>query len=238
MIRCVIYTAIREEGQRFRAAISDRAALATEDALEGGVFTAFKEAAEELSGGGSLIIGWDMDDAAGREALAAARRGCREGFLAAIASAETSPLTFLNPAIAPSSLIFHPFQASELRRVAAEAVRDVQRRFRSGDTDRYLTVSSKNEQLRIACEDIYYVEARGRKLYVRLRGEEVGFSGVLEQVLERLPDQFKRCHRSYIVNIDKIERLQFPDNLIYLADGMCLPLSRSCKAEIRKYCHG
>lgn len=234
MIQCVIYTENREEGQCIHAAISRRVSLTMEERLDCHAFTRFSEAADNLEG--CAIICWDMDNAQGREALARVRKHCRDGFLVAIASPATSPLTFLNPSIAPASLVFHPFDAMELRRVATEAVRDYQEKLKG--EKKFLSVISNYEQIRIAYSDIYYIEARGRKLYIRMKSEEIGFTGVLERILGRLPQEFQKCHRSYIVNTDKIERLQLSENQIVLDGGILIPLSRSCKSEVREFCNG
>ena len=86
----------------------------------------------------------------------------------------------------------------------------------------------------IPWEQIYYFESRGKRIYARLRGEEIGFTGTLESLAETLPENYRRCHRSFIVNVEKIDRVRFAENLILLWDGLAVPLSRSYKRSMKE----
>ena len=59
----------------------------------------------------------------------------------------------------------------------------------------------------------------------------------LSAIMEKLPDYFIRCHQSYVVNIDKIVRLE--KNQIMLENGNFITISRNrlqlAKNTIQKY---
>ena len=57
----------------------------------------------------------------------------------------------------------------------------------------------------------------------------------LEKLLETLPPEFRRVHRSFVVNADNIQRVVLSQNLVYLRGDVAVPLSRSYKKEVREY---
>lgn len=236
MVHCVFYTAKKEEKKLLLAAVRDQAAFETGQELDCQAFHSAEEAADYLNERESAIIGWDVSKESGRKTLIAVRERCREAFLLVVAEQDTSPLTFLTPAIAPSSLVIRPLTPSELRRAAKEMLDSLHHE--RNEDDAYFTITGKNEQTRIPFNRIYYFEARGRKLYARQRGEEIGFTGTLEQLASDLPDEFQRCHRSFIVNTRKIDKVLLAQNLICMREGLSVPLSRSYKRSIKEGSHG
>ncbi|PHV05881.1 DNA-binding response regulator [Janthinobacterium sp. BJB412] len=89
----------------------------------------------------------------------------------------------------------------------------------------------------VACDKIAYIEAQDD--YVRIHSE--GKSYLKNQSLSELEGQleaqrFLRIHRSYIVNIDfvgRIEQATRDSHVALLADGSRIPISRSGYQKIR-----
>lgn len=82
---------------------------------------------------------------------------------------------------------------------------------------------------RIKIEDITYVEALGD--YVQIYTAETKFimNGTLKNAYSKLPDElFKRVHRSYIVNMNKIEKIE--DGAIVIGKKI-IPIGRSYKKD-------
>lgn len=229
MATCVLFTPKREEGQRLFQALHDRAAYLTDQALDCQVFQEAREAAEQSLSHATEAIAWDVSREEGLSVLPEVRQKNQSAFLLIVAAADTSPLLFLRPDIAPSSLILRPLSPSEVDRVAREILRSV-----CGSSGGSFTIERRGEHQRIPWEQIYYFESRGKKLYARLRGEEIGFTGTLESLAETLPDHFQRCHRSFIVNMEKVNKVRFAENLILLWDDLMVPLSRGYKRSIKE----
>lgn len=229
MASCVLFTPRREEGRQLLQALHDRAAYLMEQDLDCRVFQDVQEAAALLRARHVEAIAWDVSQKAALSALPEIRLCSQDAFLLILASANTSPLTFLRPDIAPSSLILRPLGPAEVDRVACEMLRSI-----CGSGSGSFVIERRGERQQIPWEQIYYFESRGKKLYARLRGEEIGFSGTLESLAETLPERFQRCHRSFIVNMGKIDRVRFGENRILLWDGLEIPLSRGFKRNIKE----
>jgi two-component system, LytTR family, response regulator len=102
-----------------------------------------------------------------------------------------------------------------------------------------LLVRSGESQLLVKAADILYISAEGN--YVRLHtaaGEHL-MRERMAGILERLDAaQFRRIHRSHIVNLDHVKKL-LPwfggDSLVMMADGSRLTLSRNHREALRDF---
>lgn len=54
----------------------------------------------------------------------------------------------------------------------------------------------------------------------------------LTDLVDLLPDYFHQCHKSYIVNLEYVVRLE--RTLLYMADGRMVPVSRTHQAETKE----
>ena len=97
---------------------------------------------------------------------------------------------------------------------------------RSGEF--YIKVGKKIA--RIGIEDIDYVEANGDYIFIFKGRERFVVNSSLRKIAERLiAPVFVKVHRSYIVNIKKIDTIK--DNVIYI-DDVQIPLSKTHKRDL------
>ena len=97
-----------------------------------------------------------------------------------------------------------------------------------------LLIETREGRTYVPFSKIYYFEAREKRIYVRLKKQELTFYDTIEHLSERLPDGFIRCHRSFIVNRSRIQRVMLSKNLIELEQNMEIPLSRSYKPVFKE----
>lgn len=96
-------------------------------------------------------------------------------------------------------------------------------------------IDTKEGSVRVPYDKIYYFEAREKKIYVCAGNEEFGFYHTMDKLSEELPEHFLRCHRGFVVNSLKIRKVMLSQNVIRLADGFEVPLSRSYKADLKEF---
>ncbi|RLL42742.1 LytTR family transcriptional regulator [Oceanobacillus piezotolerans] len=87
-------------------------------------------------------------------------------------------------------------------------------------------------------QDVQYIEAKERKTHVFTDGYEGAHSNSLQDFEFILPiDQFIRCHRSFIVNVNHIHHI-YPDThstfLLEMDNGAKIPVSQSYSSYFRK----
>lgn len=77
---------------------------------------------------------------------------------------------------------------------------------------------------RIPFGQVYYLEVINRKIHLHTAQESLPFYGKLEELEPSLPETFFRCHRSFIVNFDHVQRYDKKD--VWLLNGERIPLSK------------
>lgn len=159
------------------------------------------------------------------------RRQYRQAMVMLITDLSVSPREYLRPGVAPDSLLLRPIDGA-LPQVNQEFVEAYLRRGREDTAEESFVLETREERTYIPYSRIYYFEARDKKLYLRTRNEELGFYGTIEALAGKLPDNFVRSHRSYIVNTDKITRILTAEGYIEMTDNIGAPVSRGFRANL------
>ncbi len=156
----------------------------------------------------------------------------QETLLLLVADITISPLAYMKPAIMAASLLLKPMQEEQTRNTLYDLVDAYMKKYQKTDEEAFM-VETREGKTRIPYQQIYYFEAREKKVYLRTENREFGFYSTLEQLEEQLPDMFVRCHRGFIVHKGKIREVQLSKNMIFLEKDVTVPLSRSYKAEVK-----
>lgn len=86
--------------------------------------------------------------------------------------------------------------------------------------EEYINFNLKNYIYRVKLDEIIYIEVIMRKIKVVTIKEEIELSKyTLQGILDELRDNFIRCHRGYVVNIDYISKIDRVNNYILLDKG-------------------
>ena len=102
-------------------------------------------------------------------------------------------------------------------------------------TDDNLFVKTDYRMVKVAIQDIRYVEGMSEYLKLYLEGQPKPIITLLamKSLEERLPQNFMRIHRSYIVNLDKITEVN--KNRVILDADTSLPVGDSYKEQFNHY---
>lgn len=179
------------------------------------------------------LLYYDFQKGQGLSELQGFRRKSGGAMMMLITDSAVSPLEYLRPGVAPDSLMIRPLDEGRLEQINAEFVDSFFERFREKRIEDSFMVDTREEKVFIPYSHIYYFEARDKKLFVRVREAEYAFYGTMDALEQQLPDAFRRCHRSYIVNTGKITRILPAENYIELKDQIGVPVSRSYKASFQ-----
>ncbi len=99
------------------------------------------------------------------------------------------------------------------------------------DRDASLFLKSSNRIIRLAYDDILYVEAVSDQVVVVTTTRQLSTNQVLREVASRLPQQqFLRVHRSFVVNRRRIEAIEDAD--ILLEGGRSVPIGRTYLSDV------
>lgn len=83
--------------------------------------------------------------------------------------------------------------------------------------------------------NILCFEACQKGICLYTETEEVRFFDTIARLEQVLPSMFFRCHRSYLVNGEKIKRVIPKERLLVLEDGRAVPYSRSYRKEVQNW---
>ncbi len=111
-----------------------------------------------------------------------------------------------------------------------EAIKAAKKRLIS--KNQYIYITNKGQSIKIAIEDIMYIESSLNNLiFITTDGtfKTRGFLNTYKNNI--LFNTFKMSHRSYLVNTLKIRRIE--KNTIIMENGDILPLSRTRKEEVK-----
>ncbi len=95
-------------------------------------------------------------------------------------------------------------------------------------------VESREGRVRVPYGQISYFEAREKKIFVRAGRREFGFYDTMDHLCEVLPEEFIRCHRSFIINRNKIEKVVLSQSTVVMEEGLMVPISRSYRTRMRQ----
>ena len=178
------------------------------------------------------LLCYDVTAAGGIPYLKSLRRKYSDTSLMLIADASISPMEYIRPSILASALLLRPFSSEQVRE-SLEAV--LQAMDKKQETEeRTFLIENREGKTYIPMSQIYYFEAREKRIYVRLKREEYTFYDTIEHLTEQLPEEFIRCHRSFIVSRSRIQKVMLSKNRIILEHNIEVPLSRSYKAVLKE----
>ena len=105
----------------------------------------------------------------------------------------------------------------------------------SSKNDAVVFLKSDYRIIKVAINDIRYIEAMSEYLKVHLRNEQKPITTLLsmKKIEERLPHNFMRIHRSYIVNLDDIREVN--KNRVILDADTYLPIGDIYRENFQQY---
>lgn len=128
--------------------------------------------------------------------------------------------------------LYKPISLARFDASVKRAVANYEQINKLEEDEEYIFVKSNLRQRKVVINDIKYVEALGD--YVKLVTNEgnVVILSTMKSFEQKLPkDKFLRIHKSYIVNLEKIEKF---NRKIIIVAGSQIPLSRHKKTELEE----
>lgn len=123
---------------------------------------------------------------------------------------ETSPSYFLTKPIKPDKLLL------ALNKVFDEV---------ENNEGEFVSVKLKNSISKLKIKNIKFVESLNRQIYLHSEIKTHAIYQKLDEIEELLPENFIRCHKSYIVNLDFVKSMQARNFILF--DDTAIPISQS-----------
>ncbi|MGL5436043.1 MAG: LytR/AlgR family response regulator transcription factor [Lachnospiraceae bacterium] len=235
MVSMMVYDTIKTEYDVLNKIIYRVAALLTEEKWQVD-YASCRAELETFFGDEPLLdlLCYDVTGAGSIDYLEQIRKNYQEAGLMLIADVSLSPMDYIRPSILASSLVLRPFSSEQMQASLTELTENLLQKSQQESQEETFVVETQEGKTYVPLNQIYYFEAREKKIYLRLKKQELTFYETIEHLSNRLPEMFLRCHRSFIVNRKKIQKVMLSKNLILLDRSMELPLSRSYKAVFKE----
>ncbi len=95
----------------------------------------------------------------------------------------------------------------------------------------YIFVNSNLQKKKVIVDQIKWIEALGDYVKIVTAEQKILVLSTMKAFLKKLPSQFLRIHKSYSVNVEKIEK--FSSTYVEIGEQR-IPMSRLRKAELEK----
>ena len=239
MISVLLYDKDKEERERLHRRVSNSVAILSDDRLECMDFDSSKSVISHLAK--DLSVDLSMLEVSSDEEIELTRqvRAFREQLeMMIMADGNISPMKYLTPDIRACSLLLKPFSNEEMEMVVHEFVAAYYRKRKTPSDESSIVIENREGRIVVPLSHIYYIEARDKKVYFRMRDREYSKYDTLENVKTQLSSGFIQSHRSFIFNSGYLDRIKLSENIVYLENGITVPLSRSFKAPIKEYLSG
>lgn len=128
--------------------------------------------------------------------------------------------------VVPSGFITKPIK----REVLSSYINQIY--LSSQEMHRIITLRNKLGEYSMSANEISYVESYRRSLIFHLKNDEYTFSKKLDDIIDLFPPCFVRCHKSYLVNLNAVAKMETTQ--FVLIDGSTVNISKSMRENTRK----
>jgi two-component system LytT family response regulator len=159
----------------------------------------------------------------------------------AIKNHQFTPIIFITAIPTKELIAFHeihcydyiikPFKVDTVKKILKPIIDDYSLQPEKNKT---IKIKQKGFSILLKCEEIIYIEYFRRKLVINTVDEIINVSNrTLKDMKKELPDYFKQCHRSYLLNINYIKKINKTSQNIELI-GKCdeIPIGNVYKNEL------
>lgn len=239
MIDVLLYDRNTEEQESVRAILSSNVAMLSDDRLRCRKCQKTDQVYEYLRKDAMLDL--SMLEVVNDEDIALiknVREYSGQADMMLMADSRVSPMKYMTPDIRACSLLLKPFSRDEMESVVKEFVSSYYRKKETVSEENSIVIENRDGRIVVPFSNIYYVEAREKKVFFRLKDREYSKYDTLENIRTLLPPEFIQSHRSFVFNSRYIDKVKLSENTIYLEHNIMVPLARSFKASIKEYLNG
>lgn len=135
---------------------------------------------------------------------------------------------YTTPVVRPAGCLLKPVKDADVYAVIDSIAKDLDS---SVDDAGVFCFRIRSKEYYVDCSRIIMFEAVAKKIVLYTAVQEYEFYASMAEVTEQLPEAFVRCHKSFVVNMDRIKEVDYKDMVVYMEDDLTAGLSRSMKSE-------
>lgn len=175
-----------------------------------------------------VITDINMPDINGMELIAALKGKAKVIFTTAYAEYAVDSYK-----LSATDYLLKPYSFADFLRAASKAL-EVSR---EADSPESIFIKTDSRYIRVNLKDIRYIKGYGEYLqvYTTYENSPLITLSSFAAILEKLPENFLQVHRSFIVNMEQVERVERAR--IVIDSETLIPISESYKDRFNNYLH-
>ena len=138
----------------------------------------------------------------------------------------------INPSTRPSGYVIKPAQMRQLELLIRGIFLDYIQMEKVKDVFRF---KNKAREYTLPCDQILFFESSNKKIVVRTITQEFEFYSSLEAIEKELPRYFLRIHKSFLVNTEKINKIDYGNMIVEFEDETYALISRTYKLKLQEH---
>lgn len=129
-----------------------------------------------------------------------------------------------------------PLEEQPIRQVFKPLFEDYHHMYQNETSDdgQWINLKSAGKVHRIRLNDVIMIQSVDKMIEFHSSKQDIAVYGSMDNVKKMLTPAFLRCHRSYFVNTEQIQYVDFREMTIHLTDGSVAPLARSFKEAMNR----
>lgn len=129
-----------------------------------------------------------------------------------------------------------PLEEKPIRQVFKPLFEDYHRIYENetSQNGQWINLKSAGKVYRIRLNDVIMIQSVDKMIEFHTPKQDIAVYSSMDQVEKMLGPSFLRCHRSYFVNTEQIQYIDFREMTIHLTDGSVAPLARSFKEAMNR----
>lgn len=120
--------------------------------------------------------------------------------------------------------ITKPISDKDLEKALKKATKNI--------NSKKLIVKDKSSIYNLEPGNIIFIESDRRKIKINLSDKVISVYGTIKDISSQLPNYFVCCHKSFLVNLEKVESLN--NNEFILSNNRRIPISQSKRSLIKE----
>jgi len=120
---------------------------------------------------------------------------------------------------------------SDVKKKIADCISTVYERNTGGNKTKTIKINAQDKIIPLDMDEIIFIETTQVRHKLRLHtiSRTLEFNGELKAMGEQLDERFIRCHKTCIINKDKIAAISRKENAVTMVDNSICPISRGGK---------
>lgn len=129
----------------------------------------------------------------------------------------------------PAGILLGEFTQEQASACFKRIIEDYNALTGEGSDSGAMVVESGTSVYRVPYDQVLYIEALNKKLNICTVKQVITVRQTMGAIQDGLPEDFLRCHRSYIVNLRHVDATDYKQMSLTMDDGTLLPIARSMR---------